>query len=362
MIPDPRQKQNASTNAINGLNPHPTTSKTIPAHQQKLRRQQQPVAIIAGIDEAGLGPLLGPLVVSATVFRVPDKRVESCMWQALTDTCTKNVSRSDRRLAIADSKVLFKSRSSLAPLERAALVMLAVSGKTPKTWHHLLETIAPTAATQLEDYPWYTINELPLPIDKAVGDIPTRANAIRRNCAEKNIELIEVFSEPLLEKQFNRMIDLTRNKATVLIGQATRLIDKIIRCSSERRVRICVDRLGGRTHYRGVLQTAFPDYDIQVLEESPENSLYRLTNPARVVKISFSTGGEQKHFPVALASAYSKYIRELFMHVFNGYWSTQNANLKPTAGYYTDAKRWLTDVAPTLKKLSVKKESLIRQR
>jgi ribonuclease HII len=320
------------------------------------------VAIIAGIDEAGLGPLLGPLVVSATVFRVPDRHVDRCMWQALSDTCTQTVSRSDRRLAIADSKVLFKSRSSLAPLERAALVMLAVSGKMPTTWHQLLETIAPTAASQLEDYPWYTINELPIPIDPAVGDIPTRANAIRRNCSEKNIELLSVFSEPLLEKQFNRMIDLTNNKATVLIGLATRLIDKIIRCSSERRVRICVDRLGGRTHYRDVLQTSFPEYDIQVLEESTDNSLYRLENPSRVVRISFSTSGEQKHLPVALASAYSKYLRELFMHVFNGYWSTQVADLKPTAGYYTDAKRWLTDVAPTLKKLAVKKETLIRQR
>jgi len=320
------------------------------------------LAIIAGIDEAGLGPLLGPLVVSATVFRLPDRDVETCMWQTLSETCTQTVSRTDRRLAVADSKVLYKSRASLAPLERAALVMLAVSGKTPTTWRQLLETIAPTAAAQLEDYPWYTINELPLPLHREVGDIPTRANAIRRNCAEKNIELLGVFSEPLLEKHFNKMVSATRNKATVVLDLAMRLIDKIIRCSSESRIRICIDRLGGRTHYRDALHTAFPEYEIQVLEESSENSFYRLEAPSRVLRISFSTGGERRHFPVALASVYSKYLRELFMHVFNGYWSAQVAGLKPTAGYYTDAKRWLTDVAPTLKKLSVKKETLVRQR
>lgn len=320
------------------------------------------MAIVAGIDEAGLGPLLGPLVVSATIFRVPDRNVEQCLWQMLRETCTQAVSRRDRRLAVADSKILYKSRGSLVALERAALVMLAVANKTPRNWHQLLETLSPRSAKQLEEYPWYTVSELPLPLCQSVGDIPTRANAVRRNCVHHQIEFLGAYSEPLLEGQFNRMVAATRNKATVLLTLAMRLIDKIIRCSSERRVRICVDRLGGRTHYRDALHLAFPGYEMQVLQESADHSLYRLENPSHVLRISFSTGGEQRHFPVALASVYSKYLRELFMHVFNDYWSKQLVGLKPTAGYYTDAKRWLADVAPVLRKLSIQPTALVRQR
>ena len=39
--------------------------------------------ILAGIDEAGLGPVLGPLVVSATAFRVDEDPGEAGLWSRL---------------------------------------------------------------------------------------------------------------------------------------------------------------------------------------------------------------------------------------------------------------------------------------
>ncbi len=50
------------------------------------------------------------------------------------------------------------------------------------------------------------------------------------------------------------------------------------------------------------------------------------------------------------------------MRMFNDFWCTQANGLKPTAGYYTDAQRWLGDVATTIERLSVDRELLVRQR
>lgn len=320
------------------------------------------MAIIAGIDEAGFGPLLGPLVVSGVAFRVPDEHVNRCLWETLNETCTRTLSREGRRLVVADSKQLYRSRTTLAPLERAALVMLAVARKRPVTWRGLLNVVAPRADELLEEYPWYAVTDVNLPLCTDVGDVPTRANAVRRNCQEQSVEPVGVFCEPLPEGHYNRQVAGTRNKSVVLLGLALRVIDRILKCTRERRVRVCIDRLGGRIHYREALATAMPAYDMQILEESPERSAYRLAGSTRVCRIEFTVGGEDRYFPVALASVYSKYLRELYMHVFNGYWSSEVRGLRPTAGYYTDAKRWLRDASPALDRLAIKRAVLVRSR
>ncbi len=158
------------------------------------------------------------------------------------------------------------------------------------------------------------------------------------------------------------MVRGTNNKSVALLGLALRIVDRILRKANDERVLVCVDRLGGRMHYREPLATAFPDFDIQITEETPERSAYRLAGKNRVCRIEFVVGGEDRYFAVALASMVSKYVRELYMHVFNNFWCRQHAGLKPTAGYYTDAKRWLSDAAPTIRRLSVDRSALVRTR
>lgn len=306
--------------------------------------------------------MLGPLIVSGVAFRVPDDKLDRCLWDTLRATCSNEPRRAGRRLLITDSKLLYRSRGSLAPLERAALVMLAVAGHRPESWRALLDHIAPHATEQLEQYPWYADMDVGLPLSDGVGDIGTQANAIGRDCADQGITFSGVYSEPLPEGHFNRLVGSTRNKAVVLLGLALRVVDRIMRSAPLEPVRLYVDRLGGRIHYRDALMTGLAGYELQIIEESPARSVYRLVRSSRICEIAFVTSGEAHYLPVALASVYSKYQRELYMHAFNRYWSSRVAGLRPTAGYYTDAQRWLGDAATELDRRSIDRSLLVRAR
>ncbi len=323
------------------------------------------MAILAGIDEAGFGPLLGPLVVSGVAFRVPDDHLDRCLWRTLRSSCTATPKNARQRVVVADSKQLHRSRGGLerlSGLERAALVMLTVTGDSPRTFRALLNRLSPGATDQLDHYPWYAGRSMALPLSGRVGDIPTQANAVRRDCMEHNVTIHGVYSEPLLEGHFNRLVKNTRNKAVVLLGLALRVIDRVIQSAGDERIRVCVDRLGGRIRYREALTTAMPGYELRILEESPTRSAYRMVRTSRVCELEFVTGGEGRHFAIALASIYSKYLRELYMYLFNAYWTGQVAGLRPTAGYYTDAKRWLSDVSTELDNRSIDRSTLVRLR
>jgi hypothetical protein len=199
-------------------------------------------------------------------------------------------------------------------------------------------------------------------VDGKVGDVATRANAIRRNCREQGIEFLGAFSEPVVEPDYNDLLSRIRNKASVNMGLALRVIDRILNGTADLEVRIYVDRLGGRVHYREALGTAFPAFELQVLLETPDRSAYRLNGSTRTCTVEFAVGGEDRQFATALASVYSKYVRELYMHAFNRYWSERIDGIRPTAGYFGDADRWLKDAAPTLRRLEIKRSMLVRRR
>ncbi len=323
------------------------------------------MAILAGIDEAGLGPLLGPLVVTGAAFRVPDDQLDRCLWQTLRLSCASSMARAGRRLVVADSKRLYRSRNGgadLGRLEHSALVMLGLGGEPPGNWRALLHRIAPGAADELDRYAWYSASNVALPISEGMGDLPTQVNAVRLDCAAQGVSLHGVFCEPLLEGSFNDLVTKTRNKGTVSLGLVFRVIDRVMGSATGERLRICVDRQGGRIRYRDALTTAFPGHELTILDETPARSAYRMTAKARICEIDFVTRGENRHFLVALASIFSKYVRELYMHAFNEYWRREVGDIRPTAGYYTDARRWLSDMSAELERRSIDRDTLVRQR
>ena len=61
------------------------------------------------------------------------------------------------------------------------------------------------------------------------------------------------------------------------------------------------------------------------------------------MSLEFRARGEEASFPTALASCLAKYAREVTMGAFNRYFEKRDPELRPTAGYTTDGRRWLKD-------------------
>lgn len=334
------------------------------------------MAILAGIDEAGYGPILGPLVVTGVAFRVPDDQADACLWRLLRNSCTRKPRPKDVRLAVADSKELHNSAcyaDSLAGLERTVLVTLAATraGVVPTSTAGLLALIAPESADAFRGQPWYGRLDQALPAGNC-GDIATRANALRRDLRHNGVEFLGAFAEPVPEHEYNRFVTDKGNKSDLVAMLNARVIRRVLAMVRPgETVRIFGDRLGGRTHYAEVLAAVFEEGRVAVCEESAERSVYELyrfdsaigTTPVENqghggVRVAYAVAADRRHFPTALASIYSKYLRELFMRAFNAYWS--KFDLKPTAGYYGDGRRWLAEAEPILTEQNVDRSRLVR--
>src|SRR6478736_5930400 len=78
---------------------------------------------VVGIDEAGYGPNLGPLVQAAVALYLPDD--DPAGWDALKATVRRSHEPADGRLLIDDSKKVYTA-GGLAALERGVLSIFGI--------------------------------------------------------------------------------------------------------------------------------------------------------------------------------------------------------------------------------------------
>ncbi|MDZ4659139.1 MAG: hypothetical protein SH868_16320, partial [Bythopirellula sp.] len=187
------------------------------------------MAWMIGIDEAGYGPNLGPLVVAASAWWVEKERLEArgkrlgkeesfgvsvlaaagrrrsveiCLYRRLEAIVSRTAC--DNKLAIADSKQLYKPGHGLRQLERGVMVGLgachASSGgiNPPARWGDLIAQHAPAL-------PCYSDYDCALPIDATTEEITDLSQRFQSACVFAGVKLTSLRARLVYPQEFNEL-------------------------------------------------------------------------------------------------------------------------------------------------------------
>jgi ribonuclease HIII len=317
------------------------------------------MTLFIGTDEAGYGPNLGPLMICATAWRVPDARPTLDLYQRLSAVVSKTPA--EQTIAIADSKVLYHSNGGLASLECGVFASLGAIGNEVSTWRQVWLQIVPRLCMDAMECPWHREYDEPLPIDASPEILRALVDRLREGLAQANVCLHAVEADAVFPHEFNELVKRYQSKGELLSTRTLELVQRLWQSTDDAMTVVQCDKHGGRNNYVPILQTLFPEYLVEVRRESRATSIYRWGAPGRRIEFHFSAKGE-RYLPAALSSMFAKYLRELAMRAFNAFWQSHAVGLKPTAGYSVDARRFVTDIAAKQRELAIEDHLLWRCR
>lgn len=318
--------------------------------------------ILAGIDEAGLGPALGPLCVCASVLRVPDGSDANVPWEILDPAVARTARKKNVPLLVTDSKIAYNARG-VSGLELAVLSFLQAIGRTGKLPHARLELLRilgdTEIITELPRCPWDAEDEWPVPGHLAEAALEGGIAALNGTLvARESLEILGMRALVRMPWQLNKLFGRGLNKSEALMLQTGTHLRAIHEQYAGEEILVVIDKQGGRNFYAPFLIDLFDGAWISTTHEAPDYSEYQLGN----TRIIFRAKADAEAFPVALASMLAKYLRERFMESFNRFFCARVSGLAPTAGYHGDAPRFMNAIRPLFPRLGVTNMHVWRER
>ncbi len=309
------------------------------------------MGLMIGMDEAGLGPNLGPFLVAATVWEFPGPSRNFDLFDALQEAVAPDPCRRGR-LHVADSKKIFSPSRGIADLETTALAILSVAGSTRRVFPPLLHDLSSDAEVD----EWMArVPPVELPAEGNAELVEKQAGRLAAAMEQNGIHCRGVHVAASFPAHFNRQLQSTSNKAAVCSEISLSLLRRIWDPHTSPAF-VVGDRHGGRARYDHLLTETFETFVFR-LSESPELSRYQIGES----EVRFECRAE-KHFAVACASIVAKYLRELSMRMFNAFWREQVPTVRPTQGYPVDARRFANEVAEARHALGIPDEAFWRAR
>ncbi len=313
--------------------------------------------LVIGIDEAGYGPNLGPLLVGATIWEVPGDPETFDFWKSLK-RAVRSVVMEDDRLHIADSKVVYQPARGIGELERSVLCLLGLSGTWPQCLKDLHALLCISACDSTGTIPWYRDHDRPVPCVCPGERLESGLKTLRGVMEKQGIVLRRVACDLVSEARFNDHVDRMGNKAAALTDISLKLLRSVWRPGEfDGPVTVLCDKHGGRNHYAAALTDMLEGHLPTIVSEGRHRSVYSCGGAT----ISFEMKAE-RHLPVAAASLTAKYLRELSMMSINDFWKSHLPQLRETKGYPGDSRRYRSDIDPIRTRLGIPLRHVWRER
>jgi len=243
------------------------------------------------MDENGLGPLMGPLVVTGVLLKQPGKEVWFDDISDSKDFFSRNTNDFSRLEETATALFyLCNKKPPLSPLE----ILLSFCGI-----YKCLSGLNICTGNIPQEFIW--------------SDDEKRKRRCELLCKwmdKKAIEIENIRSIAICPKRINMSIEKGNNK---LFLDFFGFCDIVKAIPDKNGLTVYAGKVGGLKFYRKYLGYRLPDYQCEVIEENDEASLYRMEGKNENFTLGFFTDVENKSFSATLSSLIGKYIRELFM-------------------------------------------------
>ncbi len=280
--------------------------------------------LITGVDENGLGPLLGPLVVTAVTLEVP--RYRGPRWLAV-----------GRDLGIDDSK----STAGFGKMAVAEGLALAVcerlTGRAPSDVDELFGMLALHGPAVLrarcprdtEAQCWASSIALP-----CFGGVLSRGAAVLDALRARGAELAHARTAIACAGKLNTELE----RGTSRVGLDLSLMEQLVLDARTRGgadlTAIC-GMVGGLRNYPDKFRH-LPREGVIAVKATRGARAYDVRG---VGQVRFEIDADARHLPVAFASMIGKYVRELWMERQNRFYRGHEASLQAVSGYHDPSTR-----------------------
>jgi len=303
--------------------------------------------IVVGVDENGLGPILGPLVTTSLSLEV--SRYAPERFAAI-----------GRELGIDDSKAT-AGFGQMAVAEGLALALVAeLCGRPVDTLDALFACLLLDAPKDLQQAcPERSAPQcwsMPIALPCFGGDLAAGC-AMLDGLKKRGVRVRHARSAVACTGVLNALLRTGQSGVEVDLELMERLvIDARDQAGAE--VRAICGMVGGIRNYTAKLRH-FPAGGVTPQRARDRTLAYDV---AGVGHVRFEIDADARHLPVALASMLGKYVRELWMQRQNRFYQAQDATLADVSGYHDPVtKRFIAASAGLRKQLGIDDACFLRQ-
>jgi ribonuclease HII len=311
---------------------------------------ERETAILVGVDENGLGPRLGPLIVTAVTARASaegaklvGKRPRGSLATRLGDS-KRLVSFDDGALGEAWAIALAKHASGAVHSASASAIVSALALDDEAT----LQSACPSHHV---DQCWSTEGEA-LAAD---ASLVTKVERDLARLAERGLEVTGARVAITCAKQLNSAVDRGLSRFHTDLHVMERLVASAARDAGTE-VRATCGKVGGFDRYG----EAFGSFGLHVaVVEGRARSEYRVPG---VGTVAFVRDAEERDLLVAMASLVGKWVRDLLMRRIVRYHRASVPDLPDASGYHDPVTtRFIAATALTRKAARIADECFVRR-